>query len=139
MESEVNTITHVIYYRVILGDTDAGGIVYHPRYLEMAERGRNEVMLTLGLDIHKLNVEDGYIMMIRSCNMKFRNAALLADRLSIQTHIKKLSMASSTWISVIRRGATEICTAHVEIICVDRGLQRPVLFPEHVLNAFRSA
>ena len=41
-------------YRVCFGDTDAGGIVYHARYFEMAERSRNETLRDAGVPIGDL-------------------------------------------------------------------------------------
>lgn len=134
-----NTATQITRYRVIFGDTDAGGIVYHPRYLELAERGRNEIMRALGLDVGKLFAEDGFGLALRACDMKFHSPAMFDDMLTIHTAIEKLRAASSTWVSVIRRGATEICTARAEIICMDRTAHRPVMFPDHVIRAFRAA
>lgn len=31
-------------YRVIYGDTDSGGVMYHANYLRLAEIGRTELM-----------------------------------------------------------------------------------------------
>lgn len=123
--------------RVIFGDTDAGGIVYHPRYLEMAERGRNELTRSLGLDVGKLFSEDGYGLALRSCDLKFHAPALFDDLLTIHTHISKLRAASSVLTTKIKRGPTEICTINAEIICMDRKIHRPVMFPDHVAGAFR--
>lgn len=124
-------------YRIIFGDTDAGGIVYHPRYLEMAERGRNEAMRQLGLDVGKLFATDGYGLALRAAEMKFHAPALFDDLLTVQTSMTRLRAASSIWVSRIQRGATDICTVTTEIICMDRKLHVPVLFPDLVLAAFR--
>lgn len=126
-------------YRVIFGDTDAGGIVYHPRYLELAERGRNEAMRVFGLDVGRLFSEENFGLALRSAEMKFHSPAKFDDLLSIETRIQRLRAASSTWISRIRRGATDICTVSAEIICMDRIRHEPALFPPHVTDAFRRA
>ena len=124
-------------YRIIFGDTDAGGIVYHPRYLEMAERGRNEAMRQLGLDVGQLFARDGYGLALRSAEMKFHAPALFDDLLTVQTSMSRLKAASSVWVSRIQRRAVDICTVTAEIICMDRTRHTPVLFPQTVLDAFR--
>lgn len=134
-----NTDIQITRCRVIFGDTDAGGIVYHPRYLEMAERGRNEIMRGLGLDVGKLFSEEGYGLALRSCDLRFHRPAMFDDMLSIHTAIDKLRAASSVWTSAIRRGATDICSVRAEIICMDRSRHSPVMFPDHVLKVFRNA
>ena len=116
------TDTPVTRTRVIFGDTDAGGIVYHPRYLEMAERGRNELARSLGLDVGKLFSEEGYGLALRSCDLKFHTPAVFDDLLTIHTHVSKLRAASSVWTTKIKRGPTEICTVNAEIICMDRSI-----------------
>lgn len=129
----------VTQYRVIFADTDAGGIVYHPRYLELAERGRNEIMRHLGLDVGHLFAKENYGLALRSCEMKFHTPALFDDLLTIQSSLGKLKAASSTWITKIKRGPVEICTVTAEIICMDRIKHQPALFPAHVMAAFQAA
>jgi len=128
-----------VRYRVIFGDTDAGGIVYHPRYLELAERGRNEAMRQLGLDVGALFSDDGYGLALRSAQLRFLSPAMFDDVLFIHTSLTKLRAASSVWACVIRRGATDICTVTAEIICMDRTAHKPVMFPPHVNAAFQGA
>ena len=122
--------------RVIFGDTDAGGIVYHPRYLEMAERGRNECMRAAGLDLGGMLEHRRLGLALRSVGMKFHAPALFDDYLNIRTTIDRLGAARSTWVTRISRGGTLICTVHAELVCMDRCLGRPVLYPEDLRRAF---
>ena len=122
--------------RVIFGDTDAGGVVYHPRYLEMAERGRNELMRAVGLDVGDLFAHRRLGLALRSVDMKFHIPALFDDRLTIRTTVEKLGAASSTWISRIRRGKALVCTVRAELVCMDRFSGRPILYPEDVQGVF---
>ena len=59
---------------MIFGDTDAGGIVY-PRYLELAERGRNEIMRHVGLDVGHLFAVEKFVFALRACQLKFHRPA----------------------------------------------------------------
>ena len=122
--------------RVIFADTDAGGVVYHPRYLEMAERGRNELMRAVGLDVGDLFEQRRLGLALRSVDMKFHVPALFDDRLTIRTKVEKLGAASSTWLSRIRRGRTLVCTVRAELVCMDRFSGRPILYPEDVRDVF---
>ena len=129
----------VTQYRVIFGDTDAGGIVYHPRYLELAERGRNEIMRHLGLDVGHLFAVENFGLALRGCQLKFHRPALFDDLLTIQTSLSKLRAASSVWKTKIKCGPTEICTVSAEIICMDRIKHQPAMYPAHVMAAFQVA
>lgn len=122
--------------RVIFGDTDAGGVVYHPRYLEMAERGRNELMRAVGLDLGDLFEHRRLSLVSRSADMKFHVPARFDDHLSIRTSVDRLGAASSWWVSRIRRGGTPVCTVRADLVCMDRSSRRPVPYPEDLRCAF---
>ena len=122
--------------RVIFGDTDAGGVVYHPRYLEMAERGRNELMRAVGLDVGKLFEHRRLSLVSRSADMKFHVPAQFDDHLTIRTSVDRLGAASSRWTSRIRRGGTLVCTVRAELVCMDRFSRRPILYPDDLRCAF---
>ena len=128
--------TGVTTCRVIFGDTDAGGVVYHPRYLEMAERGRNELMRAAGLDVGNMFEQRRLSLALRSTDMKFHVPALFDDRLTIRTAVERLGAASSGWISRIRRGGTLVCTVRAELVCMDRFSRRPILYPDDLRCVF---
>ena len=122
--------------RVIFGDTDAGGVVYHPRYLEMAERGRNELMRAAGLDVGDLFEHRRLSLALRSADMRFHIPALFDDHLTVRTEVERLGAASSGWISRIRRGGTLVCTVRAELVCMDRFSRRPILYPDDLRCVF---
>ena len=122
--------------RVIFGDTDAGGVVYHPRYLEMAERGRNELMRAAGLDVGNLFEQRRLSLALRSADMKFHIPAQFDDHLTVRTGVDRLGAASSRWISRIRRGGTLVCTVRAELVCMDRFSRRPILYPDDLRCMF---
>ena len=122
--------------RVIFGDTDAGGVVYHPRYLEMAERGRNELMRAAGLSVGNLFEHRRLSLALRSADMRFHVPAQFDDQLTIRTGVERLGAASSRWVSRIRRGGTLVCTVRTELVCMDRFSRRPILYPDDLRCAF---
>lgn len=122
--------------RVIFGDTDAGGVVYHPRYLEMAERGRNELMRAAGVDVGTMFEHRRLSLALRSADMKFHVPAQFDDHLTVRTRVERLGAASSRWISRIRRGGTLVCTVRAELVCMDRFSRQPILYPDDLRCAF---
>lgn len=133
------TLAAVTSCRVIFADTDAGGIVYHPRYLEMAERGRNELMRSVGLDLGELFEQRRLGLVLRSVAMKFYVPALFDDHLVVRTSLARLGAASSTWVSHICRGGTLLCVVRAEIVCLDRFSGRPILHPGDLQFVFERA
>ena len=50
LEGRFHGKTHSVWIRVYYADTDAGGVVYHAKYLAFAEQARTETMRAIGLD-----------------------------------------------------------------------------------------
>ena len=55
---------HELALRVYYEDTDAAGIVYHANYLKYAERGRTELLRSLGFDHPTLAREHGVLFAV---------------------------------------------------------------------------
>lgn len=72
--------------RVYWEDTDAGGVVYHSRYLNFFERARSEWLRSLGIDQSKLAAVDNVVFAIRHMDIDFETAARLDDELEVTVH-----------------------------------------------------
>ena len=46
--------TFQAHFSICYADTDAGGVVYHSRYIDMAERARMEMLHELGISCRDL-------------------------------------------------------------------------------------
>jgi len=67
--------------RVYYEDTDAGGVVYHTKYIAFCERARSEVFFKHSIKFDK----DGFV--VRDINATFYSPAKLGDLLDIKTKI----------------------------------------------------
>lgn len=79
---------HVFPFSIAYADTDAGGIVYHARYIEIAERARMQWL--------KNTVPpDGDIgFVIKNLSMKYKKPLKLADEFVVESCVLKLGAAS---------------------------------------------
>ncbi|MDR2268637.1 MAG: thioesterase family protein [Rickettsiales bacterium] len=68
---------HIFDFQIAYADTDAGGIVYHARYVEIAERAR----MNLFRDINDEN--GGFV--IKELNVKYMKPLHLNDQFIIET------------------------------------------------------
>ena len=68
-------------FSIAYADTDAGGIVYHGRYIEIAERARMEMMR--GIDLPDGN--NGFV--VRELSIKYMHPLQLADDVVVETEI----------------------------------------------------
>ncbi len=75
-------------FSVAYADTDAEGIVYHGRYIEIAERAR--MQLLLGVQIPETDI--GFV--IRELNIKYNLPLRLADSFIVRSRIVNLGAAS---------------------------------------------
>src|SRR5690242_21159416 len=86
--------THTMPVRVYYEDTDAAGIVYYANYLKFAERGRTEMMRTLGFAHSTIYAETGIVFTVRRLSADYRSPARLDDMLSVVTRIIDIAAAT---------------------------------------------
>lgn len=79
---------HTFPFSIAYADTDAGGIVYHARYVEIAERARMKWMM----DTTPKNGDIGFV--IKELSMKYIKPLKLADDFVVETRLTKLGSAS---------------------------------------------
>jgi len=89
-------IAHTHRLRVYYEDTDAGGVVYHARYLAFAERARTEALRDAGLPHAEMHREHGVIFMVRRLDLEYFRPARLDDVLSIRTEALAFTGATVT-------------------------------------------
>ncbi len=133
---------HLLPVRVYFEDTDAAGIVYYANYLKFAERGRTEMLRTLGVEQQRLREETGMQFVMREGEVKYRRPARLDDALTVETALIELGAASVRMRQVIRRRITtpksvaeeEVArfTAHVACTGLDG---KPMRLPTRLRNA----
>ena len=82
--------------RVYFEDTDAGGVVYHSRYLNFFERARTEMLRHIGISQTELREKHGFIWVVLEINVKFKQAAILEDELEVSAEL--------TWVKGVRQG-----------------------------------
>lgn len=75
-------------FSIAYSDTDAGGIVYHGRYIEIAERARMEMMRGIELP----SDDKGFV--VRELSIKYMHPLQLADDLVVETEVINIGGAS---------------------------------------------
>ena len=88
--------------RVYFEDTDAGGVVYHSRYLNFFERARTEMLRAMGISQTDLRDKHGLIWVVLEINVKFRKAAQLDDELLVSAELE--------WVKGVRQGFSQEIT-----------------------------
>ena len=122
--------------RVYYEDTDAGGVVYHARYLHFFERARTEYLRTLDFSQQVLLNERNLVFVVKSMAIDYRFPARLDDLLSVETEVSELKGATILFTQRLKRDELILCTATVKVACVDLGKMKPMALPAEVKEAF---
>jgi acyl-CoA thioester hydrolase len=136
--------------RVYYEDTDSGGVVYYANYLRYLERARTEWLRNLGVEQDVLAESAGIIFAVRSVAIEYLRPARFNDRLYVGAAVSESRAASLTFMqrvvradSVPANGVKDgdvnvLCTAQVQIVCVDAASLRPRRIPNFLLAEIES-
>lgn len=80
--------------RVYYEDTDAGGVVYHARYLHFFERARTEWLREKGISQQLLKEQLDLAFVVAAMDIKFHQVAKLDDKLVVKTILKQSKKAT---------------------------------------------
>ncbi|WP_308665776.1 tol-pal system-associated acyl-CoA thioesterase [uncultured Aggregatibacter sp.] len=128
MEQNVFHYSARVYYE----DTDAGGVVYHARYLHFFERARTEYLRTFNFSQQELLVENKGAFVVKSMNIDYCFPAKLDDLLQIETLVTEIKGASIIFSQIIKRNELTLCRATVKVAYVDLGKMKPVAIPSQI-------
>ena len=123
--------------RVYYEDTDAAGIVYYANYFRFIERGRTELLRSLGHDQNTL-MKEGIAFAVRSASAEFLKPARLDDLLTVETAVASTGRAQVTFAQRILRGHDLLLDAKIRVACIDPVRGKPIPMP-HLLHEQLSA
>jgi len=117
--------------RIYYEDTDAGGVVYHAKYICYMERARTEFLREYGLSVREMH-DKGIIFPVVAIESNFRAPARLDDLLEVETQI--VAVKNSSFVAaqqVIRKGDGKLLAeARVTLACVGPEMRARRLPPE---------
>ncbi len=119
--------------RVYYEDTDAGGIVYHTRYINFCERARSEIFFTQNM-IPSEGEDSGFV--VRDLKASFLATSTLGDMLEVTSKILKLKNSSMVLLQEIYKEDVKIFSMEVVLVYIDKG--KPSRIPEKFKTIFRS-
>ena len=130
--------------RVYYDSTDAGGVVYHSRYLDFCERARTEFLRSRGIIQSKLFTESGIGFVVKNANLEFKKSAKLDDLLQISTKIVEnngIIIKMSQEIYLISREGIDmpkdlLFEMSVNLVCINKNF-RPTRIPKDIVEKLR--
>ena len=111
--------------RIYWEDTDAGGVVYHARYVAFMERARTEWMRALGYGQEAMRCGDSQVFVVRAMNLDFLKPAKLDDALTTTVELLQCRRASLLMAQAVMRDDQVLATAQVRLAAVGARDFRP--------------
>jgi tol-pal system-associated acyl-CoA thioesterase len=123
--------------RVYWEDTDAGGVVYHARYLAFLERARSDALRAMGWGQRALQ-EAGLVFAVHSMHLDFLRPARLDDLLEVTAEVARVGRASAVFAQRILRGGELLLTAEVKVASLRAGDFRPCPMEDRLHEELKS-
>ena len=125
--------------RVYYEDTDAGGVVYHARYLHFLERARSEWLRRLGFEQQTLRAQN-LLFVVHSLELRYHHPARLDQLLQVTADLIETGRASLLFAQQVLDAASGGCLAsgQVRIAAVAADSGRPLPLPEPLRHALVS-
>lgn len=126
--------------RVYIEDTDAGGIVFHAKYLHYMERARTEWVRSCGVGL-RAGLADNISYVVQKLTMHYRSPARLDDQLQVTA---EPTASGRVWMNfrqrVLRASDRQLlCEADVRVACVALDSGRPRRLPDNMLKVLNNA
>lgn len=122
--------------RVIFADTDAGGIVYHSKYLDFCEEARMEFLLKNNLNQSQLLKKYNLMFIVKSCNINYIKPAKLEDLLKITIDNIVVDKLTIIFNHSIYRNNDILVKCNVNILAINKDFKIIRKIPDEILNIF---
>ena len=123
--------TFTFPYQVTYGDTDAAGVVYYGRYLEIMERARWAWLEAHGVAMAELH-RAGRWFVVAEAHLRYRRPAPLGARLTVGVVVERVGRASLVVSQPVSDGHTLFVEGVIRLGCVDPAGKVSPLPPEVV-------
>lgn len=124
--------------RVYWEDTDAGGVVYHARYLHFLERARTEWLRSCDYEQGHLSESIDMVFAVRNMNIDFLKPAKLDDLLHVRITLSECRRASFVAQHEIWRDAELLLRGSAQIACLSASAFKPRAIPEPLLQLIKA-
>ncbi len=123
--------------RVRYAETDKMGYVYYGNYMQYYEVGRVEALRSLGSSYKEME-ENGVMLPVFSCNIKYLKPAVYDDLLVIKTIIKEMPTAKILFDYEIYNQKNELLnTASTALVFINMATNKPCAAPASFIEKIK--
>ncbi len=88
-------------YLVSYADTDAGGVLHHARYIELAEHGYHDWLKRRGMSFRMLGRDHDLSLVVYDIAAKYKSAIFLEDEIKVETRLHAIDRRGMEWKTLI--------------------------------------
>ena len=123
--------------RVRYAETDRMGYVYYGNYAQYYEVGRVEALREIGSSYKEME-DNGVMLPVYTCNIRYIKSALYDDLLIIKTTIKEMPSVRITFEYEIYNQHNELInTGSTVLIFINKTNNRPCMAPQLFLEKIK--
>jgi acyl-CoA thioester hydrolase len=123
--------------RVRYAETDKMGYVYYGNYTHYYEVGRVEAMRSLGTSYKEME-DNGIMLPVYTCNLKYMKPAIYDDLLIIKTIIREMPTLKITFEYEIYNEKNELLnTGNTTLVFINMSTNRPCRAPESFIDRIK--
>ena len=123
----------MINYLVCYADTDAGGVLHHARYIELAEHGYHGWLRHRGLSFRKLGLDHGLSLVVYDLAAKYKAPIFLEDEIRVDTRLHALDRKGLEWKTRIRKGDDIAFSMSTKMACLAGATRSIVSVPDFLI------
>ena len=128
---------HEFNYTISMRDTDATGIVFHPRYLEILTAARESLAKQIGLDQTNILKHYGCVLVAHSLDVKFFQPCYLGEEIIVKTKIDRSHIAKIYITQEIEKAdlaKNKVLNANLTLVYIDKKTMQPAPIPKELLS-----
>jgi acyl-CoA thioester hydrolase len=107
-----------ISIRIYYEDTDAGGIVYHSKYLNFAERARAEFLRSISLEQTYIKEKYQIQFVVKNLKVSYLSSCKLDDQINLVTDLELINRAKICFRHIFYEDKKEISKIQVTVCCL---------------------
>lgn len=117
-------------------DTDAGGVLHHAKYLELAESSRHWWLRGRNQSFTGLSETYGISLTVRAVSARYISAIFLEDEIGVITRLANIDRSGMEWRTQFVRKEKPMCEMAVRMVCVDSKARKVIPVPDDIIVAF---
>lgn len=121
-------------YLVSYADTDAGGVMHHARYIELAESSRHWCLRNSCLSFGALQERYGCTLVVSKVKAGYRKSVFLEDIIHVNSTIASIERSGVTWDTEVIKDNLLACVIRVKMVCVDIKNRSVILLPDGLIE-----